>query len=385
MLKNGGIGILCSGLAGWIDLQSDSADEPALTRMTDAITHRGPDGTGAYHARTRDGHYAIALGHRRLAISGPESGVQPMLSRDGRIVLIFTGRIYNFKSLRDDLLTQGYVFSTQSDIEVLLKAWRAWGIDCLRHLRGEFSFALWDVEREILFIARDRFGEKPLYLHRNAARILFASEIKSILAYPGIKAKQDRQSALDYLQYRYVPAPATMFEGVEKLMPGSYVLWQNGKMAQAVFARPPDGAAPIPLTEAVCKNPVQAFTDMLDESVRLRMASHAPLGAFLPGDINSASIVALMSRHSASPINTFSLVFKEAAFDETFYARQVAQKFRTNHHECPFQADDIVKLLPEAVRFPRRPYCRTRRCRPYGSGARCGAKRENSADRRRSG
>ena len=130
------------GLAGWIDLRDNSADPSVLTRMTDAISHRGPDGAGTYHTQTRDGHYAVALGHRRLAMNSSEGGAQPMFSRDKRIALVFTGRIYNFQSLRDELLTHGYVFSTQTDTEVLLKGWRAWGIDCLRHLHGTFAFAL---------------------------------------------------------------------------------------------------------------------------------------------------------------------------------------------------------------------------------------------------
>ena len=251
------------------------------------------------------------------------------------------------EALRDELLALGYVFSTKSDTEVVLKTWRAWGIDCLRHLLGTFGFALWDVEREILFIARDRFGEKPLYFHQNTARILFASEIKSILAYPGIAARQDRQSALDYLRYRYVPAPATMFEGIKKIMPGSYALWQNGTMTEKIFARPPDGNAPVPMTEAARKNPVTAFTDVLDESVRMRMIPNAPLGAFLSGNIDSSSIVALLSRHSRSPINTYSVGFNDTPRDEISCTRKVAQRFRTDHHEWSIEANDVINLLPK--------------------------------------
>jgi asparagine synthase (glutamine-hydrolysing) len=319
--------------------------------MTDAIAHRGPDGNGGYHAQTRDGRFGVALGHRRLAIIDPKGGVQPMVARDGLIALVFNGEIYNFQALRDELRAQGYVFATHSDTEVLLNAWRAWGVDCLRRLRGMFAFALWDAGREILFIARDRFGKKPMFFHQQDSRILFASEIKAILAYPGIEAKQDRQSALDYLQYRYVPAPATMFEGITKLMPGSYALWQNGKMTQAAFATPSDGDAPAPMLAVAHANPVKAFAGILDESVRLRMISDVPFGAFLSGGIDSSAIVALMSRHSNLPINTFSVGFKEAAFDETSYAQIIAQKFKTNHHEWRMQADDVINLLPEAIAF----------------------------------
>jgi asparagine synthase (glutamine-hydrolysing) len=338
------------GLAGWIDLKTESADAAVLTRMTDAVAHRGPDGNGAHHAETRDGRYAVALGHRRLAIIDPKGGVQPMFSGDRQIALVFNGEIYNFQPLRDELRAEGYIFTTNSDTEVLLNSWRAWGVDCLRRLRGMFAFVLWDAGREILFIARDRFGKKPVFLHQNGQRLLFASEIKSILAY-GVTAKQDKQSALDYLQYRYVPAPHTMFEGITKLMPGSYALWQNGALTQAQYATPSDGDAPAPMTAAARDNPVEAFTDVLDESVRLRMISDVPFGAFLSGGIDSSAVVALMSRHSHLPVTTFSVGFKEAAFDETSYARIVAQKFKTDHHEWRMEADDVIKLLPQAIRF----------------------------------
>ena len=338
------------GLAGWIDLKNGSGGAAALSRMTNALAHRGPDGEGAHFAQTRDGRHAVALGHRRLAIIDPAGGIQPMFSGDGQVAIVFNGEVYNFQALRDELRTQGFVFSTNSDTEVLLNAWRAWGVDCLRRLRGMFAFALWDAGREILFIARDRFGKKPMFFHHSGERLIFASEIKAILAY-GVEARQDKQSALDYLQYRYVPAPHTMFEGISKLMPGRYALWQNGTWTQSTYATPPDGDAPAPLTAAARDNPVGAFTGILDDSVRLRMISDVPFGAFLSGGIDSSAIVALMSRHSNLPINTFSVGFKEAAFDETEYAALVAKRFSTHHHEWRMQADDVIKLLPEAIAF----------------------------------
>ena len=201
------------------------------------------------------------------------------------------------------------------------------------------------------FLARDRFGKKPLFLRQDGARLLFASEIKSILAYPGITARQERASFLDFLHYRYVPAPHTMFEGIGKLMPGSYALWQNGEWRMASYFTPSDGEAPAPLCAKARENPVKAFTEFLDECVRLRMVSDVPFGAFLSGGLDSSAIVALMSRHSNLPVNTFSVGFREAAFDETGYAQQVATRFKTNHHEWRMASDDVIKLLPEAIRF----------------------------------
>jgi len=339
------------GFAGWLDLKAESADAAALTRMTTAIAHRGPDGTGEHQAQTRDGRYLIALGHRRLAIIDPKGGVQPMYSQDGQIALIFNGEIYNFQTLREDMRAQGFVFTTNSDTEVVLNAWRAWGVDCLRRFRGMFALVLWDASREILFIARDRFGKKPVFLHQKGERLLFASEIKAILAHPFITAKQDKQSALDYLQYRYVPGPSTMFQGITKLMPGSYALWQKGQLTQGFYATPSDGEQKAPMTARAKENPIQAFADILDDSVRLRMISDVPFGAFLSGGLDSSAIVALMSRHSDLPINTFSVGFKEAEFDETAYAAQIARQFKTNHVEWKMHSEDVITLLGEAIRF----------------------------------
>lgn len=343
------------GIAGWISTKDAPTDHAVLTRMTEALAHRGPDGHGAYHATTRDGHHRIALGHCRLAIIDPAGGIQPMLSTDGQIALIFNGEIYNFQALRDDLRAQGFIFTTQSDTEVLINAWRAWGVDCLRRLRGMFAFALWDAGREMLFMARDRFGKKPLFLHQSADTILFASEIKALLAHPGVTARQDLAAVLDYLTYRYVPAPATMFEGITKLMPGTYALWHKNRLTQAPYAVPPDCEASAPMDAAARADPVQAFADKLDESVRLRMIADVPFGAFLSGGLDSSAIVALMTRHSDQPINTYSIGFDEVGFDESAYAKTVAQKFGTHHFETRLTAEDIIRTLPTAIRFQDAP------------------------------
>jgi len=195
------------GITGWIDLQAARPDSSVLEKMNDAAAHRGPDGKGTFLTQTRDGRTSIGLAHRRLSIIDLSTGGQPMHSADGLITLVFNGEIYNFQELREELRALGWIFSTTSDTEVLLNAYRAWGVDCLRRFRGMFAFALWDAGREQLFMARDRFGKKPLFLWQEGERVLFASEIKSILAHPAVKTGLDSASVLDFLQYRYVPAP----------------------------------------------------------------------------------------------------------------------------------------------------------------------------------
>jgi len=300
------------GLAGWIGEMRADPGRSALRAMTDAIAHRGPDGEGAFFAGTRDNRFQVALGHRRLAIIDPAGGVQPMYDASGRIALVFNGEIYNFRELRSELEQAGYRFATNSDTEVLIYAYAAWGPDCVARLRGMFAFALWDAGSERLLLARDRFGKKPMFLAEKDGVLFFASEIKAVLAgNPGTRAL-DTQSVLDYLVYRYVPGPHTLFRGIRKLQPGAYAVWEKDGLRETIYYAPPDQTAqPDPSAPA---DPVSAFRDRLDEAVRLRMVSDVPFGAFLSGGIDSSAIVALMSRHATEPVRTFSVGFEEAAY-----------------------------------------------------------------------
>ena len=219
------------GIAGWI-ARADAAPAPAvLAAMTRAIAHRGPDGEGFHHAETRDGRYRAALGHRRLSIIDLVTGDQPMHDSRGRVSVVFNGEIYNFRELRRELEGVGYRFRTSSDTEVLLHGWRAWGERMVERLRGMFAFALWDADSERLLLARDPYGKKPLFLQARDGRLLFASEIKALLAAPDVPATIDRRAIWSYLLYRYVPGPDTLFEGIRKLPPGSYALWADGKLS----------------------------------------------------------------------------------------------------------------------------------------------------------
>jgi len=315
--------------------------------MGDSIRHRGPDGEGLFLDDTGEGSSVVGLAHRRLAIIDLATGVQPMVHQGAGVTLVFNGEIYNFDRLRLELEALGHRFRTKSDTEVLLNAYVEWGPDCVTRLRGMFAFALWDHPRGRLMLARDQFGKKPLYIHEGREKLLFGSEIKALLAFGDLRTALDRPSIADYLLYRYVPAPHTFFSGIRKLMPGSYALWQHGKLTETSFYTPPYGLSP-PLDRPIA-DPIAAFTEELDTAVKIRMVSDVPYGAFLSGGLDSSAIVALMSRQSSKPINTFSVGFREARYSELSYAGIIARQFATRHSELLVSAEDLMQYLPKLI------------------------------------
>ncbi|UGQ37869.1 asparagine synthase (glutamine-hydrolyzing) [Janthinobacterium sp. PLB04] len=320
-----------------------------MTAMGAAIAHRGPDDTGILDVATGNAQYRVGLVHRRLSIIDLATGHQPLGNADGSVQVIFNGEIYNFQPLREQLIALGHTFKTASDTETIVHAYVQWGEECVRHFRGMFAFAIWDARHDRLFIARDPFGKKPLFLCEHAGGLLFASEIKALLAVPGMAAQADESAIWDYFAYRYVPGPATLFQGIRKLAPGSTLTWENGALREQVYFTPADSrprvAAPLPA------DPVATFLDKLDESVRIRMISDVPFGAFLSGGIDSSAVVALMSRHAGMPVKTFSVGFKEGGFSELAYAADIARQFSTEHHELEVSVDQVIALLPDLVRF----------------------------------
>jgi asparagine synthase (glutamine-hydrolysing) len=291
----------------------------------------------------------IALGHRRLAIIDLETGQQPLGNEDGAIQIVFNGEIYNYQELRQELVQRGHRFRTNSDTETIVHAYEEYGESCVKKFRGMFAFALWDSARRRLFLARDRFGKKPLFLRQDGGRVAFASEIKAILRLPGVLPKVNEQAVWHYLAYRYVPGPDTLVKGVRKLMPGSYAVWEGGELTEHRYYTPPDGEP-----RTLMPPPAEAeglFLSALDEAVRIRMVADVPYGAFLSGGIDSSAVVALMSRNSALPVKTFSVGFKEENYSELRYAREVARIFRTEHHELEVGEQQIMDYLPELIRF----------------------------------
>ena len=336
------------GIAGWIGTPHASLTGETLRRMLQALAHRGPDDEGMHTLHSASGH-GVALGHRRLAIIDPEGARQPMCDPATGLALTFNGEIYNFRELRDELSGLGYSFQRDSDTEVLLRAYQHWGEEVVHRLRGMFAFAIWDARSERLFLARDRFGEKPLFLRVHQQALCFASEIKALLCIPGPPPGVDLRAVWDYLAYRYVPGPATLFTGIRKLMPGSFAVWERGRLREQRYWTPPDGGIPVS-GKASQADLVAGFLAQLDEAVRLQMVSDVPFGAFLSGGLDSSTIVALMSRHN-SMIRTFSVGFGEGGYSELPYAAEVAAHFGTKHHELLVGHCDIMERLPKLVAF----------------------------------
>ena len=336
------------GIAGWIAGPQSVLTEGTLSSMLQAIAHRGPDDEGRCHFRSAGIGHHVFLGHRRLAIIDPEGAHQPMCDAASGLALTFNGEIYNFRQLRDELSRLGYCFTRDSDTEVLLRAYQHWGSEVVHHLRGMFAFAIWDAHNERLFLARDRFGEKPLFLYQNGNGLYFASEIKALLRVPGVTVRVNLEAVWDYLAYRYVPGPKTLFTGIRKLLPGTTATWERGKFEESRYWSAPD-RSPRRLQQPQ-RDAVPAFLSRLDEAVTLQMVSDVPFGAFLSGGLDSSSIVALMSRHN-SKIKTFSVGFGEDSYSELGYAAEVAAHFGTQHHEIVVEYRDIIERLPQLVAF----------------------------------
>jgi asparagine synthase (glutamine-hydrolysing) len=313
------------GIAGRFNFRSGApASEDVVARMCELIAHRGPDGHGVYV------NGPVGLGHRRLAIIDlSEQGRQPMASADGRFWISFNGEIYNFLELRERFERQGYRFQSHTDTEVILAAYQAHGVECLDLLRGMFAFAIWDGQDRTLFMARDRIGKKPLYYRVDDDGISFASEPKAFLAESGFDPRPNLRAIARYLSYQYVPSPDSAFEGVERLRPAHYLLVKNGALDLRRYWRLTYQPKRNITEEAACEE----LLAELREATRLRMISDVPLGAFLSGGVDSSAIVALMAEHSAGPVKTFSIGFEEKAYDELDYARLVAKRYGTDHHE----------------------------------------------------
>jgi asparagine synthase (glutamine-hydrolysing) len=317
-----------------------------LDRMSTVLAHRGPDDTGLH----RDG--PLALVSRRLAIQDlSAAGHQPMSSLDGRLWITYNGEIYNFLLLRDELERAGVRLRSRSDTEVILALYARHGPDCLARLRGMFALAIWDRETRTLFLARDRLGKKPLFYYQDADRFVFGSEPKAILQDPEVAVAPDHVALHHYLTYGYVPGPWSAFRGMRKLPPAHYLLLKEGQASLhrywALRHTPKRSAAEPALVEELLAR--------LDEAVRLRLISDVPVGALLSGGLDSSAVVALIRRVSSGPIRTFSIGFDRPDYDETRYAREVAQHLGTEHHELVVKPD-AVSGVPQLVWHYNEPF-----------------------------
>ena len=321
--------------------------------MNAAIHRRGPDDSGFYlngvgalkdplQATLNERALAVGLAMRRLAIIDLEGGAQPM--SDGRYWIVFNGEIYNFEGERAALQAQGYEFKTRSDTEVVLLLYRHYGPECLNRLRGMFAVAIWDSFEETLFLARDHFGIKPLFYTQHNGRLIFGSEIKSLLRHPGVHRQLDSEALPDLLSFLYVPAPHTLFHGIFQLQPGEFLLWKEGEVRLRRYW-------PEQLVAQAQTLTTEDVLEGLRESVQAHLIADVEVGAFLSGGIDSSLIVALTKQITGKSFPTFSISFPGSGlYDESAHARAVAEHIGTDHYEHPVQSDCVEKL-PQILRF----------------------------------
>jgi len=312
------------GITGIFNLNKDKkVDSVSLQNMNDSLVHRGPDGEGFFIDNN------IGLGHRRLKIIDLETGDQPMYSFDKNIVVVFNGEIYNYLELKKTLITKGHKFHTNSDTEVIINSYIEWGVDCQNKFNGMWAFAIWDRRRQQLFLSRDRIGEKPLYYSMYNNSLYFGSEIKSLFS-ANIPKEINKELTEIYLSLSYIPGKDTFYKNIFKLLPGDFMLVDQGGIKNHKYWDLPD------IDESNMNNNkkliYEEFTHLLEDSVKIRMRSDVPFGAFLSGGLDSSSIVSLMSKQSAFPIETFTIGFKEKKYDESKLAKLVSEKFSTNHN-----------------------------------------------------
>lgn len=313
--------------------------------MNERIRHRGPDDDGFY----RDA--GALLGMRRLAIIDVAGGHQPMHNADRSVQLVFNGEIYNYRELRAELIERGHAFYSHSDSEVIVQAYEAWGEACFERLHGMFAIALWDTRKRTLLLARDRFGEKPLFYSDDGTRLAFASELKSLLALPDFRRELDPSAIRAYTCYGYVPTPRSIFAGVAKLAPGHYLRYADGRASLHRYYT----LAFAPKTSLSEADAEEELAQRLDEAVGSRLVSDVPFGAFLSGGLDSSVVVALMAQRMNQPVKTFSIGFREDAFNELSDARRVAQHLGTEHHELVVEPDAAV-LLQQLVWYLDEPF-----------------------------
>ena len=333
------------GIAGFVTRAPSASPDALLTRMTDSLRHRGPDASGFY----RDPF--ASLGHRRLSIVDVRAGHQPMSNEDGTLWIDYNGEIFNHADLRPILERAGHRYRTRCDTETILHAYEQYGPDCVTHFRGMFAFAIWDKNTRTLFCARDRLGKKPFYYYWDGHLFAFASEIKALLEHPAISPRFEESLLSEYLSFGYCSGEQTLFSGIRKLMPGHWL-----RLTPEQFEIRRYWEIPCPVGQAV--SPANSRDDQywiaecrsrLEEAVRTRLMSDVPLGMFLSGGVDSSAIAALMKPMSNGPVKTFAVGYREEAFSELAYARQVARKIGTEHHGVVIGMDDFFNALPQLI------------------------------------
>jgi len=343
------------GIAGVINYyEKRDVSKQLIEKMVASLEHRGPDDVGIYVKEN------VGLGIRRLSIIDLETGHQPISNEDNSIHVVYNGEIYNFQALREELQQKGHTFKTNADTEVILHLYEEVGKQLVTRLNGMFAFALWDAKRRTLLLGRDRAGIKPLYYYIGRDRLSFASELKSILQDQTVPRKLNYRAVHDYLALGYVPAPDSIFVRINKLPPGHVLEYVDGEVAihryWAIPYQPLEEGASTVITSSMKQEYAEGIRERLQESVRRRLISDVPLGAFLSGGIDSSAIVALMTKVSNAPVKTFSIGFPGAGYyDERKYARRIAKLFQTEHHEFEVEPN-ALEILPQLVKYFDEPF-----------------------------
>ena len=340
--------------AAWTD-PNKSISVETLTRMTEAIRHRGPDDEGFYTnevqnpSQSQSGPMRVALGFRRLSIIDLEKSRQPITNEDGSIQVLFNGEIFNYAELREELIAKGHQFKTSGDSETIVHLYEELGEDCFARFNGFFAIAIWDSRNQRLVLGRDRLGQKPLVYRHEERRLLFASELKSLLEVPDLPREVSPRAVDEFLVYQYVPYPHCILKGYSKLPPGHFAVYEADKLRVESYWNPSLEEN----TDLDIEDAADRLRELFDSSVKLRMQSDVPLGAFLSGGVDSSLVVASMVRQSESKVKTFSIGFPIKDFDESAYAKQVAEHLGTEHHsfvvtpDAESILDDLVYLYDE--------------------------------------
>lgn len=332
------------GIIGVYNLRKSKKLSAKIIRdMANSLKHRGPDDSGIYIDED------IALGHRRLSILDlSKRGHQPMISRNGNEIIVYNGEVYNYQSIRKELIKKGYKFASNTDTEVILYAYEEWGIRCIEKFNGMFAFALYDKKNSELFLVRDRLGIKPIYYTISNNKLIFSSEIKGILKYPPFKKEINLKAISSYLSYRYVIGEETLFKNIFKLMPGYYLHVKNRVINKKQYWDIPIIKKKKDRGEEFYRNKIR---DLIFKSVKRMMISDVPLGSYLSGGLDSSVLVAVMSQQKGSSIQTFSIGFKDQRFNEFKYSRLVSKRYKTKHKEILLPVKDYLRNMKLLIRY----------------------------------
>ena len=338
------------GIAGMVNLNGSPIDQGLPRNMIGMLHHRGPDAIGTY----TDKH--VGMAHARLSIIDLAGGQQPMHNEDKSVWITFNGEIFNYRELRQDLIRKGHTFATQSDTEVIVHLYEEEGEECVRSLNGQWAFAIWDANRQRLFLSRDRLGVRPLFYTITGQTLLFASEIKSILAHPAVTRAIDLQ-ALDQLFTFWVTLqPRTIFKNILELPPGHSLRFEHGKMLVQSYWQPNYPSCVVPMDEQDCAD---RLLELLADAVKLRLRSDVPVGAYLSGGLDSTVLTALIKRFSDAPLKTFSVTFEDPEFDESAFQKEATDFLKTDHAEIRCSYQDIGRVFPQVIWHTEKPVLRT--------------------------